>query len=105
MATHAGHRSVQFAVEPQGAYAVHLRLTPGLLEALLAAQDAGQEASIRFGQGTEANVSERGSCRAAAASAAACQVGWRQSTRWVASLLAVDRTAVAPRLPSITCSL
>ncbi|KAL4448359.1 hypothetical protein ABPG75_005578 [Micractinium tetrahymenae] len=49
----AGHRSVQFDAQPTGAYAVHLRLTPALLEALLRAQETGQTASIRFGAGAE----------------------------------------------------
>lgn len=49
MVTH----SVAFDVRQPGAYAVQLRLTPALLEALLAAQDDGQPVSIRFGQGTQ----------------------------------------------------
>lgn len=53
----AGHRSVHFDAQPTGGYAVHLRLTPGLLEALLRAQETGQSASIRFGAGPEGGVS------------------------------------------------
>lgn len=56
----AGHRSVQFDAQPTGAYAVHLRLTPALLEALLRAQETGQSASIRFGAGPEGGVSREG---------------------------------------------
>eukprot|EP00887_Chlorella_sp_A99_P007400 scaffold2.g7400.t1 len=39
-------RGLRFDVEPQGAYAVHVRLTPSLLEAL---RQAGVQASIRLG--------------------------------------------------------
>lgn len=52
--------SVAFDVHQPGAYAVQLRLTPALLEALLAAQDEGQPVSIRFGQGTQGGVSAAG---------------------------------------------
>lgn len=58
----AGHRSVQFDAQPTGAYAVHLRLTPGLLEALLRAQESGESASIRFGAGPEGGVSLKEPC-------------------------------------------
>lgn len=66
MVTH----SVAFDVRQPGAYAVQLRLTPALLEALLAAQDDGQPVSIRFGQGTQGGVSAAG-CPATPGRAAA----------------------------------
>lgn len=59
MAPGEGARRVHFAVQQQGAYAyaIQLRLTPALLEALLAAQDAGRAASICFGEVPQSNVS------------------------------------------------
>ena len=63
MAALAGTRSVQFDVQQPGAYAVQLRLTPALLEALLRAGEEGQGGSIRFGAGQQANVSS-GVCAA-----------------------------------------
>jgi hypothetical protein len=60
MAAVAGTRSVEFHVPQPGAYAVQLRLTPALLEALLRAEEEGQGASIRFGAGQQANVSAGG---------------------------------------------
>lgn len=65
----APHR-VAFDVSQPSAYAVQLRLTPALLEALLAAQEEGQPVSIRFGQGPQGGVSaggRPGQCAAAAA--------------------------------------
>lgn len=56
MAALAGHKRVEFDVQAPGAYAVQLRLTPALLEALLRAQEAGQGASIRFGDAPQANA-------------------------------------------------
>lgn len=56
----ASHRSVEFDVQPAGAYAVQLRLTPALLDALQRAEEAGHGCSIRFGAGPQGNVSTCG---------------------------------------------
>ncbi|KAI3426306.1 hypothetical protein D9Q98_008679 [Chlorella vulgaris] len=57
MASATGLKRVRFEVPlEQGAFAVQLRLTPHLLEALLGAQDAAQAGSIRFGDDTAGNA-------------------------------------------------
>lgn len=72
MASATGLKRVRFEVPlEQGAFAVQLRLTPHLLEALLGAQDAAQAGSIRFGDDTAGNV---GAGAATAKTACRCLV-------------------------------
>lgn len=53
-----GPREVSFAIQPQQQYALHLRLTPALLDALLKGQ--AEAATIQFGDTPAGNVSEGG---------------------------------------------